>query len=170
MLGLIFLLAGLTKLGVPAALTASINSYQMPLPGVLVQVMAVGLPPLELGIGIWLLIGLFTRFSAAVSGGLLVIFLIALIGAVVRGIAADCGCFAGGSGNPMGVAVIRALGPVGTFLSNEQADWGTVLRDVILLAMAVHLFLVPSIFSIDALRRRGQAGAADVGAAAEEGG
>src|SRR3954452_12390307 len=73
-LGLIFLLSGLTKLGVAAGFQSRIESYQMPLPAALVQVMAVGLPPLELGIGAWLVLGLFTRLSAAISGGLLVIF------------------------------------------------------------------------------------------------
>src|ERR1044072_6293679 len=52
-LGLIFLLSGLTKLGVPDAFEASIESYEMPLPSALVPLMAVGLPPLELGIGAW---------------------------------------------------------------------------------------------------------------------
>src|SRR4051812_33153922 len=85
-LGLIFLLSGLTKLGVPAAFETSIESYGMPLPSWLVHLMAVGLPPLELGIGAWLVLGLFTRFSAVVSGGLLVIFLVAMIQAVFRGL------------------------------------------------------------------------------------
>src|SRR5439155_15212728 len=47
-LGLIFVLSGMTKLGVPAAFTISINSYDMPLPSALVQVVSVGLLPLEL--------------------------------------------------------------------------------------------------------------------------
>src|SRR5215210_5309197 len=78
-LGVIFVLSGMTKLGVPDAFASNINSYEMSLPPALVQVMAVGLPPLELALGVWLLAGLFTRFSAAVSGGLMVIFLIAMI-------------------------------------------------------------------------------------------
>ena len=80
------MLSGMTKLGVPAAFTVSINSYEMPLPTLLVQVMSVALPPLELLLGVWLLIGLFTRFSAAVSGGLMVIFLIAMVQAALRGV------------------------------------------------------------------------------------
>src|SRR5437870_3242988 len=55
-LGLIFLLSGLTKLGVPGAFQASIESYEMPLPAEFVRLMAVGLPPLELGLGAWLLL------------------------------------------------------------------------------------------------------------------
>src|SRR5437588_9509844 len=70
LLGAIFVLSGLTKLGVPDQFSESINGYGMNLPYQLVDIMARGLPPLELGLGIWLLIGLFTRLAAAVSGGL----------------------------------------------------------------------------------------------------
>ena len=153
LLGAIFLLAGLTKLGVPQAFTASINSYEIPLPDLLVRVMAVGLPPLELGLGIWLILGLFTRFAAALSGGLLVVFLIALLQAVVRGISPECGCFSGGDANSLGMQVVNALGPVGTFLTNEKVGPGVVVRDLIFLAMAVHLIRVPTVFSIDSWRR-----------------
>src|SRR4051812_31900775 len=98
-LGGIFFLAGLAKLGVPAALTASINSYGMPLPDWFVQALALGLPTVEIIAGLWLLVGLFTRLAAVVSGGLLLVFLIALIQATLRGLSPDCGCFAGPSGN-----------------------------------------------------------------------
>ncbi len=155
-LGFIFALAGLTKLGVPAAFTASIQSYEMPLPDFLVQAMAYALPPLELGLGIWLLIGLFTRFSAAVSGGLLVVFLLALIQATLRGLSPDCGCFVGAQSNPVGQAVVNALGPLGTFLTTEEAGVGAVIRDLVFLLMAVDLWFVPTIFSVDRLRQRGQ--------------
>src|SRR5437016_2918352 len=64
LLGAIFILSGLTKLGVPDQFADSINGYEMNLPYQLVSIMAKGLPPLELGLGIWLLVGLFTRLAA----------------------------------------------------------------------------------------------------------
>ncbi len=156
-LGGIFLLSGLTKLGVPDTFRASINSYDMPLPSGLVQIMAVGLPPLELGLGVWLLAGLFPRFSAALTGGLVLIFLIAIIQAMFRGLDPDCGCFAGGGGaNPLGVAAVRALGPVGTFLTNEKVGVGSIARDLVFLLMSLHLIFVPTIFALDNLRHRGR--------------
>ena len=117
------------------------------------RIMAVGLPPLELGLGAWLLLGLFTRFSAALSGGLIVIFLVAMIQAMFRGLDPDCGCFAGPQGNAMGLAILHALGPVGDFLENEKVGPGSILRDLLFLLMAAQLMLVPSVFSIDQLRR-----------------
>lgn len=153
-LGTIFLLSGLTKLGVPQAFTASINGYEMPLPSFLVQVMAVGLPPLELALGVLLLVGLWTRFAAAIAGGLMVVFTIAMTQAAFRGLSPDCGCFSGPQSNPVGAAVMSALGPVGTFLASETVGVESIARDIAFLLMAVHLFFVPSIFSIDNWRAR----------------
>ena len=149
-----FLVAGLTKLGVPASFTASINSYEMPLPSWLVQIMANGLPPLELVIGLFLLVGLFTRLTGVVTGGLMLIFLIALIQAWVRGLDVDCGCFSGVQVNPLGADVVRALGPIGTFLSNEKVGLDSVVRDTVLLLMSIHLIAVPTALSLDSLRSR----------------
>ncbi len=167
-LGGIFLLAGLTKLGVPAAFTASINSYEMPLPAFIVQAMAVGLPVLELGLGIWLLVGLFTRFAAGVCAALLVVFLIALVQAAARGLSPDCGCFSGPNGNPLGLAVLHALGPLGTFLTGGEADLPTVIRDLVFLLAALHLMFVPTVFSVDSWRTR-RVAAEYAAAAASEG-
>jgi len=149
LLGGIFFLSGLTKLGVPAAFTVSIHSYEVPLPDFLVQAMANGLPLIELVLGIWLLIGLFTRFAAAACGGLMVLFLIALVQAMLRGLSPDCGCFAGPNGNPLGLQLLRMLGPVGDFLTSGKVGAATILRDVVFLALAVHLVRVPTVFGLD---------------------
>ena len=155
-LGLIFLLSGLTKLGVPGTFQASIDSYEMPLPTEFVRLMAVGLPPLELGLGAWLMLGLFTRFSAALSGGLIVIFLIAMIQAMFRGLDPNCGCFVGAQGNALGDAAIRAIGPIGKWLTDEKVGAGSITRDAVFLLMSVHLLFVPTIWGLDNLRKRGQ--------------
>lgn len=154
-LGAIFIISGLTKLGIPSTFAASINSYEMPLPGPLVTIMAVGLPPLELAIGILLIVGLWTRISAAIAGALTVVFLVAMIQAMFRGLNPDCGCFAGpAASNPVGNAVMQALGPVGDFLANERVGAESIIRDLIFLVMSAHLILVPGIFSIDNWRSR----------------
>jgi putative oxidoreductase len=151
----IFILSGMTKLGIPEPFAESIRSYEVPLPDFVVQTMAVGLPPLELGLGVWLLIGLFTRFSAAVSGGLMVVFLIALIQAAFRGLDPNCGCFAGAQlSNPWGTAMIQALGPVGTYLANERIGAEIIIRDFVFLLMSIHLFFVPTVLAVDNLRNR----------------
>ena len=153
-LGVIFFLSGLTKLGVAGAFAATINSYELSLPQGLVQAMAVGLPVIEIGLGVWLLAGLFLRFSALLSGIIMLIFLVAVIQAWARGLDINCGCFAGPDGNPLGLALVGMLGPVGTWLQNEKAGPEAIARDMVFLLMAVHIFLVPSIFSLDNLRNR----------------
>lgn len=156
-LGGIFLLAGVAKIGVPDAVRYAINQYSLPIPSFIVEAMAIGMPILEVLVGVWILFGLFTRFSAVIAGAMMVIFTIALTQAWLRGLNIDCGCFGGPQANPVGLAMLGALGPVGDFLSKEQADLPTIIRDVVLLAMAVHLFFVRSIFSLDNLRARSAA-------------
>ncbi len=157
-LGMIFALAGLAKLGLPFAMAESIRAYEMGLPPFLVDFMANVLPPLELGVGIWLLLGLFTRFSAAITAVLMVVFTIAVTQAWARGLDINCGCFGGPMAQetttPAARAILGAMGPVGTFLTNERADLMTIGRDLVLLLMSIHLVLVPSIFSVDQLRQR----------------
>ena len=156
-LGVIFALAGLAKLGLPFAMAESIRAYEMGLPPFLVTFMANVLPPIELGVGIWLLLGLFTRFSAGITAALMVVFTIAVTQAWARGLDINCGCFGGPMGadastTPAARAIIGAMGPVGVFLTNEKADLMTIGRDLVLLLMSIHLMLVPSVFSIDQLR------------------
>ncbi len=153
-LGVIFFLSGLSKLGVAGAFVATINSYELSLPSGLVQAIAVGLPIIEIGLGVWLLAGLFLRFSALLSGIIMLVFLAAVAQAWARGLDINCGCFAGPDGNPLGLALIGALGPIGVWLQNEKAGPEAVIRDSVFFLMAVHLLFVPSIFSLDNLRNR----------------
>ena len=155
-LGVIFFLSGLSKLGVAGAFAATINSYELSLPSGLVQAIAVGLPVIEIGLGVWLLAGLFIRFSALLSGIIMLVFLAGVTQAWARGLDINCGCFAGPDGNPLGLALISALGPIGVWLQNEKAGPDAIIRDTVFLLMAVHLFLVPSILSLDNLRSRGR--------------
>jgi uncharacterized membrane protein YphA (DoxX/SURF4 family) len=153
-LGGVFFLSGLSKLGVAAAFAIIIRSYEIPMPSWLVNGMAVGLPPLELGIGVWLLIGLFTRFSAIVASILNLIFMAGMVWAWSKGLIIDCGCFGGPQVNPLGAALVGALGPVGDFLAHEQVGLGSILRDAVFLLMGLHLIFVPTIFAVDNLRHR----------------
>lgn len=159
-LGGIFFLSGLTKLGVPTAFTLSINSYEMGLPAGLVQLMAVALPPLEILIGLGLLFGVFTRLMAGASAALMLVFLIAMIQAAARGLDPSCGCFAGPTGNPLGLQLVKLLGPIGTFLANERVGVVSITRDVIFLLMGLHLMFVPTRWSFDSWRAR-RAGSAE---------
>ncbi len=136
--GLVFLLAGVSKGLDTQAFTAEISAYQI-VPAPLVQPMAIALPLLEILIAVYLLIGLAQRWAAAAAGALLVVFIGAMASALARGLTLDCGCF----GNALGLGALR-----------ETVSAGSIARDALWLALCVHLMLVPGIWSIDAWRRR----------------
>jgi uncharacterized membrane protein YphA (DoxX/SURF4 family) len=50
------------------------------------------LPPAELVLGVWLLTGFGLRFSAACSGLLMAVFILAMLWAYLHGVRGDCGC------------------------------------------------------------------------------
>ena len=154
-LGGIFLLAGLSKLGDFNGLATSIDDYRMGIPVPVQDVLATVLPPLEIAVGIFLLLGLFTRISAIVGGVLMAMFLVAITQATIRGLNINCGCVATGpNANPISEAILNVLGPIGKYLTNEKADWQTIIRDAVFLLMAVHLVFVPTVFGLDNLRGR----------------
>jgi protein-disulfide isomerase/uncharacterized membrane protein YphA (DoxX/SURF4 family) len=89
--------AALAKIGDPRRFVQVVRAYDAT-PEWLSKAIGYGLPALELVLAILLLIGLITRYAAAVSAVLLVIFLIGIIQAAARGLEIQCGCFGGGGG------------------------------------------------------------------------
>ncbi len=85
--------------------------------------MAMALPFLEVLLGGYLVVGLFTRISAWVAAALLLAFDGAIASAVVRGLTVSCGCF----------------GPNDTTVTT----WGEVARDAVFVVLAVIVALRP---------------------------
>ena len=136
--GIIFLAAGISKALNIAAFAGEISAYQI-VPAPLVQPMAIALPLLEILLAAYLLLGLMQRWAAAAAGALLLVFIGAMASALVRGLTLDCGCF----GNALGLAALR-----------ETVSASSIARDVLWLALCVHLIFVPGTWSLDALRRK----------------
>jgi len=107
------------KIGHAGDLAAAITAYRVGLPPPLVAAMAVALPPLEILLGIYLILGLLLPVSSAIAATLLALFTIAVASAVVRGVSAPCGCFGPGD--------------------NQPATWLTVARDVCFVVPAAYL-------------------------------
>jgi hypothetical protein len=118
-IGGLFLYTGVIKLVDPAAFAIEISNYQI-LPSLAPHGAAM-LPALEVVLGLALLAGPrpWARASALGTGGLMLIFTLAVVSVVSRGVNISCGCFGAGSG------------PV-TLL--------TVARDVALLAACVLIY------------------------------
>jgi uncharacterized membrane protein YphA (DoxX/SURF4 family) len=91
-LGLFFVVAALPKLVDPPSFAHMIYNYRL-VPGTFVNVMALAMPWLELLTGLALVLGIWTRTSAALVGALLLVFIAAISANLARGNAIDCGCF-----------------------------------------------------------------------------
>jgi uncharacterized membrane protein YphA (DoxX/SURF4 family) len=113
-LGALFLWASATKVPDMAAFAESVANYRI-VPPALVPAAAAALVGVEMVAGIALLANVWARGAAWVLAALLALFTVGLSTALARGIDLACGCFGG----------------------NSPATWWTVLRDVVLLALAV---------------------------------
>jgi uncharacterized membrane protein YphA (DoxX/SURF4 family) len=94
-LGGVLLVAGAIKVTDPYGSATSVRAYQI-LPVHLANFLGFVLPFIEVGIGILLIVGIWVRFSAIAGGALMVMFIIAIGQAWIRGISLDCGCFGKG--------------------------------------------------------------------------
>ena len=121
-LGGIFIAAGIGKVGHANEFAAQIAAFRI-LPQPVIAPAALALPFLELMLGGYLIVGLFTRASAWIAAALLAAFDIAIASAVLRGLSVSCGCF----------------GP------NDKTvtSWGEVARDAVLVLLAVAVALRP---------------------------
>jgi uncharacterized membrane protein YphA (DoxX/SURF4 family) len=91
-LGGVFLAAGGLKVGHADVFASEIAGFQI-LPHALIAPLALLLPFLELMVGVYLVLGLFTRFAAWFAALEMLLFAGAIGSAVVRGIHTSCGCF-----------------------------------------------------------------------------
>src|SRR5262245_20465670 len=109
----VFIVAALPKIAAPDLFALSVHNYQI-LPPWGVNALALFLPWLELIIGLCLGLGLWSRASALLMAGLMVVFMVALISAAALGLSISCGCFEVGEhasgGSTVVWAVLRDLG------------------------------------------------------------
>jgi uncharacterized membrane protein YphA (DoxX/SURF4 family) len=91
-IGLLFIVGSLEKIVDPAAFAQSIANYKM-LPGWLESVVATALPWLELLCGFSVLFGALERGSSLLLSAMLIVFTLAIVIALARGLDISCGCF-----------------------------------------------------------------------------
>jgi putative oxidoreductase len=128
LLGVVFLVAGIQKVGNPLEFSLTLANYDL-LPAGLEMPLAVILPRLEILIGLCLVSGLFVGVAATlcvtVSGG----FGLFVASAIVRGLDIECGCFSGaGRVNWMHLALDGVLLALGLALIVFGPDRWTVDR------------------------------------------
>lgn len=93
--GIVWIIAGWLKAFNPYTAGAAVRAYEI-FPPELATRIGQALPWIELALGALLILGLFTRVTAAISAGLLIAFIIGIASAWARGLTIDCGCFGGG--------------------------------------------------------------------------
>jgi uncharacterized membrane protein YphA (DoxX/SURF4 family) len=133
LLGLMFVYASLDKIADPAAFARIVYQWQTvgPVPSNLV---AVTLPWIELAAGLLLIVGAWKREAAAVVAVMLIVFVAAAVGVLVRGIDVDnCGCTS-----------VAAAGPAPTWPPEwmRGVGWYLIVRNLVLLAGALVLVFV----------------------------
>ena len=119
----VFIYASAPKILHPAAFARDIYNYRI-LPDSLINLTALGLPWLELFIGLCLLAGAWLPGAVLAANALLIAFLGSFVFNLSRGLDIDCGCFGSGGGGP-----------------TMSTGW-YLLRDVWFLAVAAFLFYV----------------------------
>jgi len=132
-LGGVLFIAGYLKVGTPDKSQMAVRAYEV-LPISLANLIGLLLPYVEIGIGLLLILGVYTRISAALGGAIMVIFIVAIAQAWARGLTIDCGCFGGG----------------GQVAASETKYLSEIIRDTALVLLALYLIRYPNTkFSID---------------------
>ena len=93
--GAVFVWAGVSKIGHADIFAAQIAAFGL-VPRALIAPMALLLPILEVVLGGYLILGLYTRVAAWIAVIQLAIFASAIGSAVLRGLSLSCGCFGPG--------------------------------------------------------------------------
>jgi protein-disulfide isomerase len=130
-LAVVWGLSAASKIKDPRRFVQAVRAYDAT-PEWLSKAIGYGMPILELSLAVLLLIGLITRYAAAASVLLFVVFIVGIVQASARGIKIECGCFGGGG------------------QSDATAYTLDILRDAGLLVLALFPVIWPlSKFSVD---------------------
>ncbi len=92
----VFIYAGIDKIRDPLQFADSTAAFAI-LPAVLINLLALGLPPFEVACGVLLLAPRTRRVAALAVAVVTVMFFTALGSALLRGLTLDCGCFGVGA-------------------------------------------------------------------------
>jgi uncharacterized membrane protein YphA (DoxX/SURF4 family) len=94
-IGIVWLIAGGLKAFNPYSAGAAVRAYEI-FPVDLATTIGQILPWIEIGLGVLLILGVYTRAAAALSAVLFLAFIAGIASAWARGLTIDCGCFGGG--------------------------------------------------------------------------
>jgi len=128
-LGLTFIYASYHKILAPADFAKIVYGYDL-FPNGAINLIAIGLPFIELLAGLALILGIYPRSAVLIINGMLAAFILALTINLIRGHEFDCGCF--------------SAKEAGYFSSAGS----TLVRDIIYLILGLQIFLFSGIRKI----------------------
>lgn len=121
-IGGLFLYASVHKIGDPVGFSAAIRNYMI-LPPAWSNIAAMTLPWIELGAGLFLVLGIQTKPAALLTTGMLAVFLGALLYAYSIGLDIDCGCFSSAAD------------------STGRVSWYHLVRDSVLFLLSLFILV-----------------------------
>ncbi len=127
LLGATFIYAGVYKIGYAGEFAESIASYQI-VPYWAVNILAIIFAWTELICGMLLVAGIRSKSAVTMIGVMLALFTAAMSITLIRGISTGCGCFSG---------------------VDAPMTWKAPARNIIWIAMAVHVYYFDSIFHLE---------------------
>jgi len=103
--GGVFIWASLDKLAHPGEFAKAIHHYRL-VPYALLHPVALLLPAVEFVAGAALVVGWWRRGAAILCGVMLLVFIVAIATALVRGLDISCGCFNTDGGHGVGLDLL----------------------------------------------------------------
>ncbi len=92
LIGLIFIISGITKISNPHEFIEAVNNFQM-LPPLTVNLFVIVIPWIEFSAGLLFLFNIYPKETGTILLTLLIMFTIAVVVALLRSFTFTCGCF-----------------------------------------------------------------------------
>ena len=125
-LGGVLLVAGALKVGNLQKSAMAVRAYEL-LPTAIANFLGYVLPWLEIGLGLFLILGVAVSISGLFGAIIMFAFIIAIAQAWARGLSIDCGCFGGG-------------GPIDPSQTKYLSE---IIRDIGLFGVGIFLYYFP---------------------------
>lgn len=125
-LGGIFIYTSYPKLLRPDEFARLVYGYRI-VHADMVNLVGITMPWIELAAGVFLVVGIIPRSSALVIAGMLGVFIAAGFLALMRGLEISCGCFF-------------------PFMGDHKLGWDLLVRDAVLVLLALQILIWPSTF------------------------
>lgn len=129
-LGFLFIAAAIDKIALPDEFAKNVANYHIP-PFALTNFVALTLPWIEFAAGLLMIFGIRVKANSLVISLMLIMFVILIASAMIRGFNIQCGCFSQG-----GAAATEA----------STVGWKKIFEDMGLLVLSVYLFFFPASF------------------------